>query len=530
MINQLELPVNKKHFMRSSTTRAGLYSIMTSEDYAGAVNAKFSDVSIAFDNDKVNYFFQREEFNSRLENCNLNHEEVNKTISCLSSPYVEDKYAYIYKTLKYESDKSCIWIKVDYLQDSNALSNIKIVFSNGIIGFDDTYHEAIFNNECYLKLSVRGLLVFSLDSFHKSERIFEPGEKKQMYLKLEYRKAKGSVMAQYSFNGEDFNTIGEVTVGNIMFSEVGVYVAPKVNPFFYDFYTSHIQLCIDPTLKRLTPFPDMEDQYFSNMLDVYQVPREIINFDNSAIDTFILLLSMGYYIRLRLDEFYIQGGFHLDHANFLYGYNIEQKKFLMIGYHKFLEFFELDFEKFLYAATGKRGITDKITLYKYNSKYYPNKFNLDILLFNLQAYVTGKSEFVLNSKKAVIYDKKLPMICGVKIYDEIIKTEEYMICFVEDIRMSHQLQEHNVIMIDLLNFLKSIKILTEECYIRNVKRFHENLKLSEIMKNMVLKNEIKAVDGIYEKLQTSLRKLGEKDMEAMQLLIRDLEKIKVCME
>lgn len=523
MINRLELPVNKKHFMRSSTTRAGLYSIMTSDEYAGSLNAIISDLSVVIDDDTFDYFLQSNFFTSKLKDCCLSYEKINSKVSILSSPYVEDKYAYIYKKIECEYNLNSILIKIDYMQDSNAWSSIKIVFSNGFGNFDNEYHEMLFDNEYCLKLSVRGLLVFRSKSFYKKIRIFESGEKIPVFLKLEHNKEKECIEAKYSLNGENFNIVGEAKVGELNFREVGVYLAPKVNPFFYDFYASHIQLCIDSTLKRLTPFPDMEDQYFSNMLDVYQMPREIFNFDNSIINTFIMLISMGYYIRLRLDEFYIQGGFHFDHANFIYGYDIDRKKFQMIGYHKFLEFFELDFEKFILAAIGKRSITDKITLYKYNSKYYPDKFNIDMLLFNLKAYIAGKSEFALNSRKAVIYDKKIPMVCGIKVYDEIIKTEEYMKSFVEDIRMSHQLQEHNFIMIDLIKFLKSIGLLSEEFYTQNIQNFQENLRLSEVMKHIVMKHEVKPIESVQSKLQGLLKELKEKDEKAMKLLVSNLE-------
>lgn len=298
----VELPVNKSHHIRSGTTFAGLYSIMTSEEYSGKLNAVISAYTVSEGENCFDYFKNDELFHKDIRKLVTDNDSAGLKIQ--SHPFVDDKYAYIYKKAeKPYTENIVIEAKVDYLQEANAWSNVKLVLSKGIQDYNEQYKEAVFSEECSLRLTAKGKLVLQSPAYRTSMQIRETDERKTVFLKIQ---TGSRLCAEYSFDGEIWETLYEAETKNFEYTEAGLYISPKVSPFFYEFFPCHLQLCFSRATKVMMPHTETEDRFFSNMLEVYHLPSEAIVFpDEELLDFFMKLLSKKYYVRLRLNEFYV---------------------------------------------------------------------------------------------------------------------------------------------------------------------------------------------------------------------------------
>lgn len=525
MEKRVELPVNKSHHIRSGTTFAGLYSIMTSEEYAGKLNAILSDYVIWEEDSRFDYFQDSEAFHKSLRQLVLDDEQ--KSLKIHSHPFIDDKYAYIYKkSEKMKPGKAVVEVKVDYLQEANAWSNVKLVLSKGVRDYDLQYKEAVFSGEYSLRLTAKGRLVLQSPYCHTSAQIRETDIQKTVYLRLE---SGMGWCAKYSFDGELWEVLYESETEKPEYTELGLYVSPKVSPFFYEFFPCHLQLCFSRATKVMMPHVETEDRYFSNMLEVYHLPSETILFpDEELLHFFMELLSKKYYVRLRLNEFYVPETpsyqkLDFAHVNYLYGYDKEKGVFKLIGYNRYLLFTEISFSDFLLAYRHKKHLKDKITLYKYNCQANPQKFPLKETIDNLQAYINGTNHYLVTLKRAIVPDEKEPFVYGVDIFEAIADNTEFMDSFIRDVRLAYRLQERYLIIKNMLELMFYNRILSEEVYKKQVEAFEGLFNYVEVMRKLILKHYVKSIPDIYSQIKEMLLKLKELDEKATRELIGKLE-------
>ena len=122
------LPMNTEGFMRSSTKQSALYAIMTADEYSGDLNGIISRFVLKNSNTFLDYFGNSEKFKYQLKNIELEVDDKFEELNFFSHPYEENKYAYLYKNVTTDTECSSVEIKVEYIQNSDAWSNIGIVF------------------------------------------------------------------------------------------------------------------------------------------------------------------------------------------------------------------------------------------------------------------------------------------------------------------------------------------------------------------------------------------------------------------
>lgn len=520
----MELPVNKNHHIRSGTTIAGLYSILTSDEYTGIENFRISDIKFGFDKN----IYGINKFEYKFKKMEHKIDEEKGVVTFMSHPYDNKKYGYMYVMKPKNISKMQLQMRVDYVQEANDWSNIKIVLSNGISGYSNEYKEAVFDNECSLKLTPKGKLIIHYKDFHKRYTINEYSEYKYMYLKMNIDK-KSEMF--YSFNGEKWEKLCEVELDNDVFGEVGVYVAPKINPFFYEILPSYLQLCFSTSTKTMLPWTSMDDEIFSNRLSIYHIPSEIINYKNEElIAYYIELLTKKYYIRLRLNEYYLPNTpsfkkIDFPHVNFIYGYDLEKKVFKIIGYNQYLMFTEITFDDFIKSVSYDKHNRDKITLYKYKCGGGNEDFPLSATINNLKAYLNGENKFLTQKDEMIIKDKNLPFVYGNSILELFISSDEYIECFLRDVRIAYKFQERYLMIKEMLTLMNHIEILTDD----NCKKHIENIKklfvLIDGIRECVYKHYNKYDNNIYSKIRDMLTIIMEEDKKATNELILELERI-----
>ena len=520
----IELPMNMDPYIHSNVSRASLFSVLTSEEYSGKLNAVFSKLLLIAD-ERTYDGFSEKDFINCMENAQMDVELSRKTIKFYSHPYTESKFAYLYQNIDGKKPFS-IETTIDYVQDSNANSYVKLILSQKRKAFNKDTRECGFINEWSLKLFSNGKLFLHSDAMAKDMLLEDNVGKQSITLKFE----KESLFTiKYSFDGLNWIEVykSKLELDGIM--EAGVYVSPKINPFFYDFYTSHIQLCYTSDNMIIAPHFDYYERYFSKMIPARQIPMSMIDIsDRKVIDYFVDLLSRNYYINLGVDEYYIPGRNdygkrHHMHVNFIYGVDKSRKVFKLMGFDTFLKFSEINFEDFFYGIQRDVGKGAKINLYRYNSIDYPDSFNINAVVYLLKAYLTGHHSFAISSSEIIIEDCNKPIVYGLDIYELICNDAKHMSRFLRDIRIIYQIYEHHLILKEMLGFINHIQILSDDDYKSHSQMFDEIIQLSAVIKNVVLKNRMATKEGIENKIKGMLLELKEKETYAISELIECLK-------
>jgi len=524
-MNIIELPMNKKPFVRSNISRASLFSILTSEAYSGELNTSISSCSLSFFDTKGLYG-SRGEFCRKINDVRVDVDKLSGKIKVFSHPYKENKYAYFYKRIN--MDKNFTFeTKIDYIQDANALSCVKLVLSEGLVEGTLEDNNVEFENEISISITPKGRLIFSSTTLEKEFVIKNIDISNGIVLRLDFNEC---LEAKYSKDGVEWVDVMTVSGDLKKIKEVGMFIHPRINPFYYDFFVSHIQLCCTTDTMVIAPHFEAYERVFSTSLQVMHMPMDMLDIsDKKIVDYFVELIEKKYYINMGLNENYIPGRSSYQvrdyiHVNFIYGVDKERRVFKLLGFDTTLKYDEIDFDNFFLAIQRRIDPTSKINLYKYDSKGYPKKFNLPLAIRLLEAYLEGKGIVALSSNKTMNIEKTQPIMFGLDIIEHIISDEYYMDGFIKDKRVIFQIQEHIEIVIKMVEFLKYINLLSDELSKVITDKLNEVHYQSQIILNLVLKNMISDISEIKEKLREKLINLKKMEQEALSDLILSLKK------
>lgn len=527
MGERVELPMNKDPYIHSNISRTSLFAVLTSDAYAGKVNAVLSRLILMADG--RNYDGFRDGFDNCLEHMQMDIDPSGSAMTFQSHPYIVSKYAYLYQSVDTNKD-FCIEATIKYIQESNACSCVGLVLSKGRKGLNEDTQRGVREYESIngwlLRLNANGSLCLQADAAEKDMLLAKTDRSMPITIRI---KKDSLLTIQYSYDRMHWIEVYKADVDLEGINEVGVCISPKVNPFFYDFYISHIQLCYTSDNMIIAPHFDYYERYFSKMLPAMQVPMGMIGIsDEKVVNYFTGLIAQGYYINMGVDEFYIPGRDdygkrHHMHVNFLYGFDKAKGVFQLIGFDRFLKFSEITFENFFLGIQREVSKGTKINVYKYNSRSYPDAFNLEAAVYCLKAYVRGHHSFAISASEIIVEDKNRPIVYGLDIHEMICSDEQHMSRFLRDIRVVYQIYEHNLIMKEMLGFMNHIQVLADEDYNKLEHIFDNAVKLSAVLKNVVLKNRMASKKNIEVKVKDMLMDLREKEKENIEKLIVSLE-------
>ena len=516
-----ELPLNYNAQIQSDIGMAGLYSLMTADAYGGEINSVISEFSIKQNNERKIL----SENNLKICKNNMDIEYENGRVKFLSEPLCPDKYAYIYEQVdKLEQ----VELKVEYIQKSNAWNTVSLVLSNGITGYDNVYSIPVYDNEYSLKITANGAVVIHTPEIHKCVRVMDIDEYKNVYLRISL---KDKLRAEYSFDYNKWTCIyeNEQDTGGINSKQVGVCISPQMSQFYNEFYSTHLQLCYSTTTKSLVYHAEFDERKFSDMLECYYVPSEtVMGTDENVVDYFTNLIDKKYYVRLRLDEFYIPKSFsykkiHQPHINFIYGYDMENSVFKLMGYNKKLTFTELVFKDFILSFKYEKHLKDKIVLYKYISKANTEKFPLGVAIGSLEAYLNGENSYYMTKYERVIIENNDSFVYGINIQKLITENSQHMEYFIKDIRLICRIQEHYYIVKKMIEILKWQGILEEEWANLHGDAFGKLYTMSYTIKKILMKNYVKPNTDISIQIKNRLHELMENDILSTARLVKDLK-------
>ncbi|MCI8371710.1 MAG: hypothetical protein HFI75_04810 [Lachnospiraceae bacterium] len=517
----VELPINKNPYIHSNISRTSLFAVLTSEEYSGRRNAAVSRLLLAANEKQYDGF--KNEFNVHLHHMQMEMDA--EVMNVYSHPYTEHKSAYLYQTVD-GGEKFCLEAGLDYVQDSNACSYVQLVVSKKGEILDEDSGEYKFADECSIKLFANGNLYFHPWEEDRDLFITKLKIEQTVVLKIEQDTHVTISCSCGPFYWEENLAAGTGPEGMI---EAGLYIRPRINPFYYDFYPSHIQLCYTSDNKIIAPHFDYYERYFARQIPARQIPLSIVDISSKqVVDYFINLIEQNYYINLGVDEFYIPGRNdyqkrHHMHVNFLYGFDRTRKVFQLIGFDQFLKYSEIDFDSFYYAIQREVREGTKINLYQYSSRSDPEEFHLEAVCYMLKAYLHGYNSFAVSSTEIIVEDRNKPILYGLQIHKKICSDREHMSRFLRDIRIIYQIYEHSLIMKEMLIFMNHIHILPDGIYEGCMKLFDAVIQLSSVIKNVVLKNKVSPIENIEIKIKGLLTDLKQKEETAISYLLAGLE-------
>lgn len=523
-----ELPFNKNPYIASNVNRAGLFSILSSEEYAGTLNAVLSKFEIR-GQDEVMDIHSLERFDMHLEKVQVETEQAGGRMKFYSHPYDENKFAYIYTSVK-KVRAFQIEAKIDYLQDSNAWSCARLVLSHGLERRDNLLYS--FKDALVLTVVPKGRMVLQSSMLPKPIQIKNIDLHHGIYLKIV---VEDKIHISYALEKEKWISILDMNV-DVSYTEAGFCVHPKINPFFYDFFTSHLQLCCMNDTMAIAPHFEMYERNYSGMLQTLQVPLELVGENKDEIlSYFIKLLMNNYYINVGLNEYYIADrSLHQKqnfvHANFFYGVDVERQVFQIMGFDGRLKYSEIDFEHFVKAIESEKSASAKITLYKYGSRAYPSSLNIETVIMVLNAYLRGEALIAISASKVLENMEDGMVTYGLEIYERIINEKEYRGVFIKDIRISFQMYEHNKIMLEFLIFLQHIGLLTEEQYNKCQFIYQDIIKINKLIQTLLLRNRKRAVVDIEEKIILFVGDLKEKEESVLKELLQNLKEKRILLD
>lgn len=528
-MNIVELPMNKKGYIRSNLNRASLFSILTSENYSGRVNTVIGKFSISLSTEQIIYGLDKS-FQNKTKNVKIDLEQGTGVFRVSSHPYEENKYAYIYKKVSISS-RFCMETKINYLQNSNANSAVKLVLFNRL-GFEVSKQDIRqILPEVMLEITPQGKIIVSGNLLENCITIKNLDIQAGIGLRIKY--LNNQLQIQYSNDNLNWQHIIKIqkNIPNII--EAGLLICPKINPFYYDFFTSHMQLCCTADTMIIAPHFESYERFFSSSLQSMHMPMDMLNItDEKIINLFSELIEKNYYINLGLNEYYIPGRSSYKkkefiHANFVYGVDKKRKLFKLLGFDNTLIYDEISFCNFFHAIQRKITATSKINLYKYDSKSYPHKFNLPNTIKMLEAYLNGWNIVAISSTKILMIDNEQECYYGINILDQIINQKNYLYNFIEDRRIMYQVCEHIEIIINMMEFLKHIYLLSEKIYQNVFDQFICLRKNGNIILNIILKNKIAKVTNIDVKVKELLIKYKNDECKAIEDLIIMLKNVEI---
>lgn len=339
------------------------------------------------------------------------------------------------------------------------------------------------------------------------------------------------VYAYMSFDGKTWSLVNKVcaVTGHSLkiglnYNNLGSHC--RDNEYLDWLYMNYIQLRYskDETVSIPLDYymvPVKNFRYEANYADHY-IDVQYFTLDEAAemykdLKTFIKQsINRGYYPVICLDEYYIPNRnaykkYHFFHHNLVYGYDDIQKVYMTVGYAD-----KLVYNNILYDLMNKSGLERESDIIRIKNVKNKNKlcFDIDKVRHMIYDYAFGKD----NNK---IYDAYLDenSVYGLKIFDELIKTDRGRKLVLEDVRISYILYEHCSPMSDRLTYMrKKGYIETDDINYRKLSDIGANMvNVARSLNLMIVKNIISKQNE--EKVIRELKKLYALEQEFFSLFL-----------
>lgn len=228
-------------------------------------------------------------------------------------------------------------------------------------------------------------------------------------------------------------------------------------------------------------------------------------------------IEHGIYTIMTLNEYFLPNrkAYHTQyypHTNMIYGYNEEKDTFLILGMNVKLATSEIP-TKDLELAYDK---DSRIQTYKYDCNF--TEFTMD--LENVEEYL---KDYLYSRKSSTKHTNLLANregIYGINVYKALKESEMGREHFIEDVRISYLLCEHNALLRKRVQFWCKYDFIKKENAEDIMNECDQLVKASEVMKLFVIRNQKRKDHS--EECFNNLDKLYEMEKKLYQKLIESL--------
>lgn len=477
-MHKIILPLNKEPSLKSYTHNAYMNSILSSELVGGEIAARYQ-----IEGDK-------KDFHVIEENCMTS---IEKDITVKAMLTHENGYSLVHRKC---NTKDSLVVKVTSRRFICAWELIGIVLCDIV---DD---RLVTLNNCAIKYgcpSGQKLFVQRKATFLEHEncqRIYGS----EYYLKLERDELK--IICSYSLDGRKWSIVYEEKLPvlyKIAPLSIGVVVEIR-NDYMNWFCSNYIQLYSKypcPGLLMIDyytgPSKSYKTYYTNQFMDFIHEYLDTTALSSKKIRDYIYKkLLDNYYIITDIDHFYVPktvgyGKGHYFHEVLIYGIDNKKHVYHVMAYGNLgiVFTFEMKF-KALYQSLKKDELHFILGRINLNSCMY--QINTFTIKKHLEEYLAGYNCEMDVSDFTVAQSE---MAYGINVMKHILANEDELFLFCSDTRLSYVIYEHKRIMLERIIYLRANGFLQCNEYEEVFEILQANLKLSEIIKNNILRNAIK---------------------------------------
>jgi len=231
-------------------------------------------------------------------------------------------------------------------------------------------------------------------------------------------------------------------------------------------------------------------------------------------------INHGYYMDACLDRFFLScsncyNSRHFIHQSFIYGYDNDKKQVFISDFFDSGKY-ERKIVSYEEINNSIKGIDYHINLYKYQDCNY--EINLDLLKLSIADYLNCRDSLKKFQFSNPDYNKNV--LYGLDLYNYVIDVfcnEKHI-----DIRPFHILYDHKKMMKIRLDYLKKLNIFDSIMLELICKRNDSLIEKSLLLRNKVIKYNLKHNNDLLSKIKTECRDLKNNDYYLFSDLLRVL--------
>lgn len=501
------LPLNHDPSLKSYTHNAYTNSILSSQMVGGEIAARYEI------NSDVN------EFQVIEANC-ATHIEQDVTVK--ASAMHENGYSVIHRKC---SPKDSMVLKVNSRRCISAWELIGIILSDAI------EHENAALDACVLKFgcpSGQKLFIQRKSAFLAHDgcpRIYASS----YYLRLV--RDELDIVCSYSLDGRKwFDVYEDKLPAKYKFAPLSIGVTVETRNDYMNWVCSnYIQLYA----KYPCPGLLMIDYYTgpSKSYKTYYT-NQFLDFTHEFYDTSSLsprkfrniiyskLLEQNYIIT-EIDHFYVPKTpsyqrVHFFHEVMIYGIDMKNRTYHIMAYGNMGIVFTLEI-KFhaLYQSLKKDELRFILGRVNVNCNNY--SINTFAIKKHLRDYLNGYN-CEMDVSGLVTHLKELAY--GIQIIRHIVENQDELYLFCTDTRLSYVFYEHKNLMLQRILYLRANGVLTCDEYPQILEMLETNVKITEIVKNTILRNAVKYKNkSSLQKIKKYLIELADNEKTVYEKII-----------
>jgi len=283
-------------------------------------------------------------------------------------------------------------------------------------------------------------------------------------------------------------------------------------------------------------FPQLKmhsNRLINPFIDFEEIHRNLVKCTEIGIIKFITsCIESNNYVSLYLNEYHVPdrrswNKNSFNHENLVYGYNDEKRTFKLLGYSEgYLRYSDIGYDDFVQAYNSckicEASKTDVITLirYKYSDSSY--MFDIGIVRTSINDYLTS---FDSRKKFTQIIQNDLDVVFGISVYDNILNSQENTNRLMDDVRISHFIYEHKMLMVLRVEYLFFKNYIEETDYLNLSMSFEKICSMALSLRNLVLKYKIAKSNKIQSNVMNLLTEIRDLEKENLTSLLCALNTI-----